>query len=142
MIRRYQSEDTDDLIAVWREANALAHPFLPDDFVARVAEDMRHVYLPNAETWVIEQNGHLIGFIALIGDEIGGLFVDPAYHGKGFGKALVDHSVALKGPMRVEVFKRNAIGRPFYERYGFLLVKEYQHEGSGQLILKMAMPPS
>ncbi len=140
MIREYTSNDTDALIAIWEPANALAHPFLASEFVAFVKDAMRNMYLPNAETWVAEENGKPIGFIAMIGNEIGGLFLDPAHHGHGHGRAMVDHVVGLKGPLRVEVFKDNKVGRPFYERYGFEFVEEYLHEQSGALTLKMTMP--
>lgn len=140
MIREYEPKDTEALISIWENANAMAHPFLSTTFVAQVKEDMRNVYLPNAETWVLEDNGHPIGFIAMVGNEIGGLFLDPTQHGKGSGRAMVDHIVALKGPLRVEVFKENAVGRPFYERYGFVFEEEFLHEQSGEVIIKMAMP--
>ena len=142
MIREYKTEDTDALIAVWEKANALAHPFLPADFVAQVAKDMRNIYLPNAETWVLEEADLTKGFISLIGNEIGGLFLDPMYIGSGYGRAMVDFAVVLKGPLRVEVFKDNPVGRPFYERYGFVFEEEYMHEPSGSLTYKMAMPSS
>ena len=77
-------------------------------------------------------------FIALIEDEIGGLFLSPFFHGKGLGKAMVDHAVTLKGSLRVEVFERNTIGRHFYDRYGFIETGRYRHEASGELTLKMA----
>ena len=140
MIRNYRTDDTDALVCVWRKANALAHSFLPQDFVAQVAQDMRKIYLPNAETWVQTDDETPIGFIALIDDEIGGLFLDPSFHGKHLGKALVDHAVSLKGPLRVEVFEKNTIGRRFYDRYGFLESGRYKHEPSGQVTIKMAMP--
>lgn len=140
MIRKYHENDTDALISIWRAASALAHPFLTEEFLAQEAEDIREIYLPNAETWVTEEQGQPVGHIALAGDEIRGLFLDPSFHGKGLGRALVDHAVALKGPLRVEVFKENAIGRRFYERYGFVFVEEYLHQASGELSLKMAMP--
>lgn len=140
MIRQYQPEDSDALIAIWQSANAMAHPFLDAAFVAQVAKDMRALYLPNAETWVLENQGKLVGFIALIGDEIGGLFLEPAVHGQGLGRALVDHAVDLKGPLRVEVFEKNAIGRRFYDRYGFAETERYIHDISGEMTLKMALP--
>lgn len=142
MIREYQANDTDALIAIWEKANAFSHPFLTVEFVAQVAKDMRNIYLPNAETWVLEEDGQAIGFIALIGNEIGGLFLDPALIGKGFGRTMVDHAFALKGPLCVEVFKDNAVGRPFYERYGFVFEEEYLHEQSGAITCKMVMPAS
>ena len=101
---------------------------------------MRNIYLPNAETWVFEQAGQSVGFIAMIGNEIGGLFLDPSFHGKGFGKAMVDHVVALKGALGVDVFEKNTIGRQFYERYGFIETGSYEHETSGEMTLKMSMP--
>jgi putative acetyltransferase len=140
MIREYTPSDAEALIAIWEKANALAHPFLAPEFVAFVKDAMRSIYLPNAETWVLEENGNPIGFIAMIGDEIGGLFLDPAYHGHGHGRAMVDHVVEIKGPLRVEVFKDNKVGRPFYERYGFEFAEEYLHEQSGAVTVKMFMP--
>jgi putative acetyltransferase len=103
---------------------------------------MRNIYLPNAETWVLEEDDKPLGFIALIEDEIGGLFVEPSFHGCGYGKALADHAVALHGSLRVEVFEKNVIGRRFYDRYGFVETERYVHEDSGEDILKMAMPSS
>ena len=105
--------------------------------MAQETNNLRTLYLPNAETWVLEDNETPIGFIALIGDEIGGLFLEPSLHGRGLGKTMVDHAVDIKGPLRVEVFERNAIGRRFYERYGFVEVGQYRHEASGEMTLKL-----
>lgn len=140
MIRHYRHEDADTLVSVWRSANALAHPFLDADLVAQVAQDMRDIYLPNAETWVMECDGCPVGFIALVSDEIGGLFLLPEWHGRGLGKALTDHAVGLHGPLRVEVFAQNHVGRRFYDRYGFVETDRYMHEPSGEMTIRMAMP--
>lgn len=140
MIRKYTKTDTDALIAVWERANAIAHPFLEPSFVIKVKEAMRSLYLPNAETWVLEEKGKPIGFIAMMGHEIGGLFLDPDYHRRGYGRAMVDHVVRLKSPLKVEVFKDNSGGRAFYERYGFEYVEEYLHEQSASVVCKMSMP--
>jgi len=141
-IRKYHTDDTDALVSVWQEANALVHSFLADEFVSQVEKDMRNIYLPNAETWVLVKGEQPVGFVALIEDEIGGLFLHPSLHGQGLGKALVAHAVTLKGPLRVEVFERNTIGRRFYEGYGFMFAEKYLHEPSGEMTLKMVMPPS
>lgn len=139
-IRAFQSADIEAVMEVWNVANALAHPFLPPEFVAETAQAIRHIYLPKAETYVAEKAGDIIGFIALIGNEIGGLFLHPGYHGCGYGWALVDHAVALKGPLTVEVFRDNELARPFYQSYGFELIGEVIHPASDQMSWKMAMP--
>ncbi len=68
------------------------------------------------------------------------MFVVTSKHGRGYGKALVDHAVAIKGPLKVEVFRDNKIGRPFYERYGFIFIAEALREPSAQIARKLAMP--
>lgn len=140
MIRKFHPNDTDALVAIWNAASSLAHPFLKKSFLAREADNVRTLHLPSAETWVLEDDGHPVGFIALVGDEIGGLFLDPSRHGQGLGKALVDHAVANKGPLRVEVFEKNTIGRRFYDRYGFVEVGRYLHVESGETTLQLRLP--
>jgi len=142
MIRRYKPADTDALIAIWDMAEPLAHPFLSDEVRDQVRKDMRNIYLPNAENWVLESEGAPVGFIAMIGTEIGGLFLAPSEQGKGRGRQMVDHIVALKGPLTVEVFKDNKIGLPFYQRYGFVIIGEGVFDASGDETFKMAMPAS
>ena len=142
MMREYKTEDTDALITIWDKAEPLAHPFLSDEVRDQVRRDTVNIYLPNAETWVLENHGTPVGFIAMIGTEIGGLFLDPSEQGKGLGRQMVDHVVAIKGPLTVEVFKDNKIGLPFYERYGFVVTGEGVFDASGDETFKMAMPGS
>ena len=97
MIRKYRTEDIEALIDIWDTADALAHPFLSTEVRDQVRKDMRNIYFPNAETWVLEDNGVPVGFIAMIDTEIGGLFLAPSQHGKGMGRQMVDHVVAIKG---------------------------------------------
>lgn len=139
-IREFSLLDSDAVVAIWRKANALAHPFLNEEFVEQEAENLRNIYLVHAQTWLIEHEGGLVGFIAMIEAQIGGLFLDPAYHGRGLGRAMVDYTHALKGPLNVEVFSQNAIGRRFYDAYGFVETGRYLHEPSGQDTIQMAMP--
>ena len=54
MIRPYAKQDVEALIEVWRAASQIATPFLSAEFLAQEAGNIRKLYLPNAETWVIE----------------------------------------------------------------------------------------
>jgi putative acetyltransferase len=142
MIREYKTEDTDALITIWDNAEPLAHPFLSDKVRDQIRRDMREIYLPNAETRVSENDGAPVGFVAMIGTEIGGLFLAPSEQGKGWGRQMLDHIVASKGPLTVEVFKDNKIDLPFYERYDFVVIGEGVFEASSDETFKMAMPAS
>ena len=138
-IRPYQNSDTNELLKVWEAASRLAHPFLNEDFIQAERTNVQNVYLPNTETWVAVHDGKVAGFIALIGNEVGGLFVNPALHGQGLGKALMDKAQALHGDLVVEVFKENPIGRRFYDRYGFQFVEEKVFEQTGDTLLRLAL---
>lgn len=136
-IRQYAKNDENRIIDIWVQSNALAHPFLPPEFVSKVKKDMREIYLPNTKSWVYEEKGTIVGFISMIENEIGGLFVIPNYHSKGIGTQLVDFVSNYYKVLEVEVFKKNNIGRKFYAKYGFIFIKEYFHEESKNTILRL-----
>lgn len=137
MIRKHRESDLEDILNIWYQASTLAHPFLDDAFVEKVKKDMREIYIPGSETWVYEDKGKVIGFIAMLGNEIGGLFVLPDHQSKGVGTQLVNFINGLLEELEVEVFTKNKIGRAFYDKYGFKVIKEDLHEESGQEILRM-----
>jgi len=94
-IRPYQASDLDQLLICWENATRIAHTFFTEPFIEKEKENTAQLYLPNADTWVVVDNRKVMGFVALLGNEVGGLFVDPAYHHKGFGKALMDKALAI-----------------------------------------------
>jgi len=136
-IRPYQNIDLNDLLAVWERATKLAHPFLTAPFLEQERHNIPNIYLPIADTWVAVDKSNVIGFIALIGNEVGAIFVDPGYHGHGAGKALMDKAQSLHSTLELDVFKENQIGRRFYDRYGFKLQSEKTHEDTGNKILRL-----
>lgn len=137
MIRKYENTDTEKIVTIWHQAFSLAHPFVATDFVEKVKIDMRNIYLPNTETWVYEKDNSILGFISMIENEIGGLFIEPNHHGKGIGTKLINYINQFHAEVEVEVFKNNKIGVPFYEKYGFKLIKNYLHPETQQIMLRM-----
>jgi len=141
MIRQYTDNDVDAVVTIWRDASALAHPFLTPAFLEAEAENVRNVYPKYADIWVKEFDGQVVGFIALLGAEVGAIFLDPHHHGKGMGRELMDFAAKMRGALTVDVFRDNTIGRAFYDAYGFKPTGEYLHEASGQMTIKMAYEP-
>ena len=140
MIREYKEQDLDDLLSVWATASEIAHPFLTKEFLALERENIPKVYLPKAETWVSEEDGCVIGFISLLGNEVGAIFVHPKYHRKGIGRELMNKARELRGELYVEVFAANTIGRKFYAKYGFELIEEKVHEQTGLELIRLRLP--
>lgn len=141
-IREYHQADLNDLMSAWESANALAHPFLTGDFVDKVRHDIPNLYLPNTDTWVAEHNKKVIGFIALMGNEVAAIFVDTQFHGLGAGKLLMDKAHSFHPSLEVEVFEDNTIGRKFYSSYGFELIKKSLHEPSGKQVWRLLFSQS
>jgi len=139
VIRRYRSEDLEDVVTVWAAASAVAHPFLSAEFLALERHNIANVYLPDAETWVWEPEGQVVGFVSLLGNEVGALFVDPKFHRRGIGRALMDHALELRRELEVEVFTENVIGRAFYARYGFELMQRKVHDQTGLELMRLRL---
>lgn len=119
MIRAYRAADLEELSAIWFEASITAHAFVGE---ARLREQrllIETVYLPNAETWVAIRDGEPAGFVSLLDDFIGGLFVSPRHQGAGIGRLLVSHALQLKRQLRLEVYTANSQAYAFYENLGF-----------------------
>ncbi len=119
MIRDYRPADRERVLKIWSRASALAHPFLSQEFLERERRKIAADFLPKAETWVWDAGGHVVGFISLLGHEVGGLFVDPKHLRSGIGRALVERARKVRGYLEVEVFERNQLGRAFYAALGF-----------------------
>jgi putative acetyltransferase len=137
MIRQYEDADLDSVLSSWENASKVAHPFLKEEFQAQERKNIPELYIPNADTWVVEVDDQVVGFIALIGNEVGAIFLQPAHQGKKIGKLMMDKAKELHGDLEVEVFERNSIGRNFYAQYGFKLIEEKVHEPTGERLLRL-----
>ena len=142
MIRQYEGQDLQDLLTAWAAASEIAHPFLTEDFLASERENIPNLYLPNAETWVYEADGRVVGFVALIGNEVGAIFVHPSHQRMGVGNDLMDKAKELRGGLEVEVFVKNDIGRAFYAKYGFTPIQEKVHDQTGFDLLRLRFTES
>lgn len=137
IVRQYNHSDLEGVLSAWENASKMAHPFLKEDFLAQERKNIPEVYLPNADTWVVDVDHQVAGFIALIGNEVGAIFLQPEHQGKKMGKLMMDKAQALHGDLEVEVFEKNAIGRHFYSHYGFQLIEEKNHEPTGERVLRL-----
>ncbi|WP_423369587.1 GNAT family N-acetyltransferase [Burkholderia sp. LMG 32019] len=130
-IRAYEASDLHTLSAIWFDASLHAHPFLGEARLREQRTLVEKVYLPDAETWVACRAGEPVGFIGLLDGAIGGLFVVPSMHGHGIGRALVEHALALKGALDLEVYADNRDACAFYTRLGFEEISRRDEDDEG-----------
>jgi putative acetyltransferase len=140
VIREYDPKDRGALLAIWAESAAVAHPFWTPAMFEQERRDIVEKFLPVAETYLFERAGKVVGFISLLGNEVGGIFVAPQYHGQGIGRALMDWARVSRDHLELDVFEANEIGRAFYAVYGFVIVAERLDEATGQKVLRLRLP--
>lgn len=74
----------------------------------------------------------VVGFVAHLDDELTWLYVDPAYQGRGYGRALLRHALAKAGPIvRTEVLVGNDVALDLYLGEGFTIVERREGRLSG-----------
>jgi ribosomal protein S18 acetylase RimI-like enzyme len=118
-LRPYRSADLEDCMRIWTAASLAGHPFLSPDDIASDEPLVRETYMPMAQITVALHGRHVVGFIAMVGDFIGALFVSPDHHRLGIGRVLVGFEAERRAAMSVEVYEDNATARAFYEALGF-----------------------
>ncbi|WP_374191086.1 N-acetyltransferase [Candidatus Symbiopectobacterium sp. 'North America'] len=98
---------------LWLESTTRSHPFINPTYWQESEPLVRELYIPNAETWVYEVEGAIVGFISVMEQRfVGALFVHHRWHSKGVGVAL-----------SLEVYEQNLRACAFYQKLGFSPVK-------------------
>ncbi len=123
-IRDYSSEQ----VTAWAPAN-----FDMDVWLKRV-DDMK--------PFIAELNDQVVGFADLQQDGyIDHFFCHADYQGIGVGRALMEHIFSTGRSNGVSRYYSSVslTARPFYERYGFRVVKEQQMEVNRLLLTNFVM---
>ncbi len=126
-IRPYTPTDFETVTSFWRRARekafpefqrAKGHPFEEDQAY------FRDVILVKNEIWVAVQDEKPVAFMAISGDFMDQLYVDPDHQRKGIGQALLAHAMTLSPDhLWLYTLQINTGGRAFYEKNGFRAVK-------------------
>ena len=127
--RLLRADETDAAAALHRRAGALIPGY--DTGLHTPVEDRafyRDRVYPAGPIWGAFEGGELLGHLALIPGWIEHLYVEPARHGEGVGRALVGIAQAEQGELQLWTFQSNARARRFYAANGF--VEEELTDGS------------
>jgi pimeloyl-ACP methyl ester carboxylesterase len=119
-IRPSSQEEVARLLVIWRSAVEATHHFLTASDLAAIERQVAEEYLPSTDLLVAaDEHDMPVGFMGLTGAHIGALFVDPALHGCGVGRLLIEHAGRRHPTLTVDVNEQNEGALGFYERLGF-----------------------
>ncbi|MCI4591410.1 acetyltransferase [Sphingobium sp. BYY-5] len=128
-IRLSHASDGPRVLEIWRDAVDVTHDFLlPEDRAAIEREVV--AFLPAAPLWLaVDAQDHAVGFMLLDGSHMEALFIDPAWRGRGVGRALVDHALSLHPVLSTDVNEQNGQAVGFYDRLGFIRIGRSERDG-------------
>ncbi|URL60345.1 acetyltransferase [Luteibacter flocculans] len=131
-IRLSRADDGHRVIDIWRSAVDATHDFLSSEDRLAI-DDMVCGFLPQAPLWLaVDGNDSPLAFMLIDNGHMEALFVDPAFHGKGLGAALVRHGLAMHPKLTTDVNEQNGQAIGFYESMGFLRVGRSPVDGQGR----------
>lgn len=127
VLRRARPEEHDQLEQLQAHAS-LELPEYRDQLLA----DPGAIHLPpaqiaNGQVIVAEYRGQIVGFAAVVGGALDGLFVEPDLWGRGIGRALIDAATkeARRKGLALSVIAKPS-ARRFYESCGFAVEGQEQ----------------
>lgn len=137
MIRPLGISDMDTVLRIWKTSNLQAHSFVPSGYWERNVELVRKA-MSEAEVWIYESDGRIVGFVGLAGDYIAGIFVEMECRSRGIGHALLDFLKKRHWFLLLHVYEKNSRAIAFYRREGFECRDRHVEEDTGEMEWTMA----
>ena len=119
-LREAEESDVAPVADLHRRVGRACLPFLPE--VHTPKEDLRYFaerVIGQAEVRIAEVDGTFVGFSAYRPGWLDHLYVDPDWHGRRIGTALLRDAMAANTVLQLWTFQRNEQARGFYEHHGF-----------------------
>lgn len=111
-----------DAAAIARTMRASLNTFAWMPVLHTPEEDLffvRDILLPKQHVTVAVAGERIVGFIAVNGDWVDQLYLDPAWTAQGIGRRLLSQATVSMPLIKLHCFQANTGARRFYERHGF-----------------------
>lgn len=90
-------------------------------------DEARFRKLMESDIYVYQEQGHILGYGAIYGDEVRALFVHPNFRSKGVGKKLFEFLLSnIQGQPYLYVASSNQRAKCLYEQYGFSVTDTFE----------------
>ncbi len=137
MIRKFEENDIDLVIQIWKNENIKAHKFISKEYWENNYEYVKEI-LPTAEIYVYILEDKIAGFIGINNKYIEGIFVDSSNHRKGIGKALLNKVKENRDSLMLNVYQKNTGAISFYKNNGFVIISENKDKDTNEIEYTMS----
>ena len=131
MIRNMQTRDSQRVMQLWLNGNLQAHNFIPAKFWESNAPSV-YEQLLQADGYVYEADGEILGFAGMQGNYLAGIFVDVRSRSLGIGKKLLSHIKSRYPAFFLHVYQANRRAVAFYQREGLSIASAGPEEATGE----------
>lgn len=131
MIRKFEKSDLDRIAAIWLDSNIKVHNFIPADYWKGNFNKVKADLL-QAEVYVYEDCGRILGFVGLQGNYIAGVFVRDDVRSRGIGSQLLEYLRNSKNDLNLRVYKKNTGAVRFYLREHFKISLTQTDKDTGE----------
>lgn len=140
MIRKIEVADYQCLMKIWESAVRHTHYFLKEEDFNYYKEQIP-TYFEQVTLFGYEENGTLVGFMGIAGENLEMLFIHNDFRGKGIGKKLISFGIEQLKVTRVDVNEENTQAVNFYKYVGFRVLQRTDLDAQGKKypILKMGL---
>lgn len=123
MIRRARPDENRAIAALYERSYGTLE-FLPKLHTLGEYQAFLAHHIREDEVWVWDEDGVVLGFMILRGDELFLLYLEPAHTGRGIGSRLLEHAKQQRPDgFTLWTFQQNEGARRFYERHGLEAVE-------------------
>lgn len=130
MIRKIEATDYPLLIEIWESAVLHTHDFLKEEDFNYYKEQIPMYF--EQVTLLGYEEGTLVGFMGVSGENLEMLFVHNDSRGKGIGKKLITYGIDRLKVTKVDVNEQNSQAVSFYKHMGFQILKRSGLDGQGK----------
>lgn len=132
MIRKFENNDINTVMKIWKNENIKAHKFISKEYWKSNYNFIKEV-LPNAEIYVYINKEKIVGFIGLNDNYIEGVFVDTNNQSIGIGTSLLNKVKENKNHLTLRVYKKNINAINFYKKNGFVITNKNIDESTKEI---------
>ena len=137
IIRKMRKDDIDVVVDIWYNASIQAHSFIPNKYWEENINLMKYKYLPISDVYLAVKVKAVLGFIALVNDNLAAIFVEPNVQGNGVGSLLLDYAKSIRNVLWLKVYENNNRATKFYKNKGFKIKSKSIDRETGEAELVM-----
>jgi putative acetyltransferase len=131
-IRQPELSEYPLLLDLWEASVRATHHFLNEDDIV-FYRSLISKNLPMLDLYCFcDNDGAILGFIALNDNMVQALFIHPLARRRGIGKQLMRFAISHKQITLVDVNEQNEDALSFYRSFGFKAVSRSELDGAGR----------